>query len=802
MRRTLLGFGLVAALCALAPVPAALARQFRPRVGFAMGVLPRYGTDVAAGIPIPVAYHGGSVMRDVTVHTVFWAPPGYAFDGPPGAGVLGYRALIEQFLTDSAHDSGAASNAFSVLGQFGDGAGAGGYQIHYDPLVDSITDTDPYPAHAHQCPSPAGIATCVTDASIARELDHLIGAGAGLRGMSNIWFVFLPPDVDTCTAIAQCGSDAYAGYHSLFDLAHGPTVYSPVPDPLIEFTPPPGSDPQGNPEAESAIDTVAHEAVEAITDPEGNAWMDPNGFEVGDKCEFGPQQGTPLGYAADGSPYDQLINGHQYLVQDMWSNAVTGCVQRSTAAGGAPPLNTVDLRQFSSSVSGRLGVAQSIEVAVGLIRAHKLVALARTVSRADGRWGPVTLRGQDGSAHAVGDDRDVLAVAYNGATPGAIPADVIRTGSGGDPFTESGFTGWFDLDNGFAVHTRSGRSTVTLGPCAQTGVLTVAIGATLAPSPTDLCQTETDAAVLGVPRIGAGSTVTLTSEDNRGVYVTRPDGTLVRMTVAVGEPNSVSARPAASIGFTPTGFPTCTAFLRIGAVRCAGLVPRARYSLLRSGHRLRAGRAASRGALTLGGLPVHGGDVLTLVNSSGRRLTALHVARLRVGLVGAQTRIASGTCQPGEYWGAPLASAPNSVAVGVGVSDTGTICPAGGLARGLPAGVIAQTDEFSGGETVTQVPLIESTSPIQDETLYGAFVASAQSGLPGPSGSVVSVHSPVSLTLAWAASRHKVMFFRNVDTAAGVSVPALRPGAYLATWVLRDRVGDTRTLTTRFVDEP
>ena len=209
-------------------------------------------------------------MRNVTIHTVFWAPAGYRFDGSPGGGALGYQALIQQFFTDVAHDSGGTSNIFSTLDQYGDGSGEGTYSIHYDPAADSIVDTDPYPAQSRQCPSPSGVATCVTDPQVQQELDKLIGA-SDARGLSNIWFVLLPPDVDECISLGTCGTSAFAGYHSEFDLGHGLTIYSAIPDPQIEFTPPPGSDPEGNPEAEETIDTMAHETIEAVTNPVGNA---------------------------------------------------------------------------------------------------------------------------------------------------------------------------------------------------------------------------------------------------------------------------------------------------------------------------------------------------------------------------------------------------------------------------------------------------------------------------------------------------------------------------------------------------
>jgi hypothetical protein len=775
--------------------PAMARSAFKPRIGFAMGIEPVPGTpEIAAGPSTPVVYHGGPVMRDVTIHTIFWAPTGYHFDGSPSAGVLGYEPLVEQFLADVAHGSGTTTNLFSVLDQYGDSHGPGGYRIAYDPATDSLDEADPYPPRNRQCASPNGVATCVTDLELQQEIDKVIGAHApNERGLSNIWFVFLPPDVDTCTNVGECGTNAYAGYHSLSNLGHGATIYAAIPDPLIELTFPPGSDPEGNSEAESTIDTVGHETVEAFTNPTGSAWMDPNGFETADKCENGPTNGTPLGFASDGSPYNQLINGHEYLIQDIWSNAREGCVQGSDATGSALPLHSIDLRQFSPRVSGSIGIARRVPVTVGLIRAGgSPVALAHGETRADGSWGPVTLHASDGHEHAVGDDRDRIEVFYGSSSSSPAP-DVIQTGDGGNPFTESGYTNWFDLDSGYGVASRS----VVLGPCSQTGVLSLRVGRRLTEPPAELCGTESDAAVVDTGPIGSGTALTLSSEDNRAESAPAPNGALVKLTIGLGEPGSVAALANGQVGLRRTGFPTCTAFLRIRSVRCAGLVPGARYTLAR-----RRARAGSEGVIDVGGLGLRGGEVLVLTNRAGRRLTSLHVAHLRVDIIGEQTRIASGTCQPGDYYGPPITRPPTSGAVGIGVAGTGAICPASGRAAGLSTGDIDQTDDFSGGQTETQVPYIASTAPIQDETLYGAFEASAQSGLAGPSDSIVATGVPIALTITRAASGRRPVFrAADVDTARGVDVPALTPGSYVARWVLRDASGDTRTVTTRFVDE-
>src|SRR5205085_3020066 len=108
------------------PAPSAAARpatssgrmRFRPRVGRGMGLIPSLSSRRShrnepseAGIYTPLTYHGGPTMTGgVTVHTIFWAPGGYAFMGaPPGS--QSYEGMIEQYLSDVAAASTGISGA-------------------------------------------------------------------------------------------------------------------------------------------------------------------------------------------------------------------------------------------------------------------------------------------------------------------------------------------------------------------------------------------------------------------------------------------------------------------------------------------------------------------------------------------------------------------------------------------------------------------------------------------------------------------------------------------------------------------
>jgi hypothetical protein len=778
-----------AVLMAAAPASARTAQTFRPRIAHALGLVPRAGTPSPRPATVPLVYHGGAVMHHVTVHTIYWAPSGFAFDpAPPGSG--DYVSVINGFLRDAGADSGSTANDFSLLAQYPDRYGSGRYDIAFDSASDSIAASDPYPQRGHGCVSPGGAATCVTDAALQSEIARVIRTHApNATGLRDLWLIMLPPGVDTCLSPMACATSAYAGYHSVFDTGHGPVIYAAIPDPTLEAVPPRGSDPQGNAEAESAIDVIAHELVEAATDPEGAGWMDPTGFEIGDRCEQGPQIGSPLGYAPDGAPYNQLIAGHQYLIQAMWSNHDQGCLDRSALASPAIRLPAVTLTQYRATITGRDPVGLP-----GRRVAAELLRSGEPVGHASARTGPgggfsLTLRGSGGRATPLGDDRDDLFVSIDGQVY------VIITGSGGNPYGQSGFTGWFDLDHGFAVGTNS----VQLGPCSQTGVLTLRRNGRAVGSPLDDCSNTTNVATIKTGTNDARTLLTLDSEDNRATGPGSSAGALVTMRVTLGEPGAVAAVDNGGLALQTTGVAACTADLYRERVSCDGLVPRERYRLAGQGRSVSV-RADGGGVAQFGDRlgVLRGGQRLVLHGAGGRILTVLHVAHLRIDLRAGASTVSGGRCDPGQYVGAPP-SGPSiqSLAALFGFTFTGgqgsAPCPSSGHASGLAASPLEESDAASAGITQTTVPSISSTVPTPNATLYGPFRAIAQGGGTG--------HDPVTLRIIHAGGSHRTVFTaRDVHGPVGIPVPALGPGTYTAIWVLHDRNGDTRTLRTLFVE--
>jgi hypothetical protein len=296
--------------------------------------------------------------------------------------------------------------------------------------------------------------------------------------------------------------------------------------------------------------------------------------------------------------------------------------------------------------------------------------------------------------------------------------------------------------------------------------------------------------------------VTWSSLDNRAAQAAdspfgeNDHGGLVNVEVSAGEPDSVSGQGSfLGPSFSPTGFPTCTADLGAQAVTCSGLVPGSTYIV--NGIAATAVDDGNPGdgidGTVSAAMPVHRGDTIRLKNSSNRTLTTLTVANLRVDLTGHNATVAGGTCATDQYWGGPLSGPVSNGLAGElglgGPAGTGTVCT--GDPTGLPSDTLAQTDETSGGQTVTEVADLTDSSPLSGETVYGTFTALAEPV--GPS-------TGVSLTVTKAGGGSTAIP-GDASNPNGLTVSGLSPGNYTATWRITNANGDTRTVTTRFIEQ-
>jgi hypothetical protein len=326
-------------------------------------------------------YSGGPVMPSSTNYVVVWRPSTFASNYESGQncgsrdsnGTLpacaSYLSGLSTFFQDLAHDSGTTANSDSVSTQYNDSSGhwAGGpnygqYSASYGGV---LTDTDPYPASG--CPGAPQNGVCLTDAQLQTELQSFLSQqGEPAGSMTHEYFLVTPPGVASCIGrdaqgVWQCSGNAVssASVHDVFCAYHGMTattghyIYANVPD-LVNLdgcdpfvTTSPGGNYFCSVEntcyfnqswADGVLSAVSHEHNESVTDPQpNNAWTDwgsQAGGEIGDKCpndaldDPGAQADHPNGHDnfGEATPYNEVINGHYYLLQREWSNDGKQCL--------------------------------------------------------------------------------------------------------------------------------------------------------------------------------------------------------------------------------------------------------------------------------------------------------------------------------------------------------------------------------------------------------------------------------------------------------------------------------------------
>ncbi len=115
-------------------------------------------------------------------------------------------------------------------------------------------------------------------------------------------------------------------YHWIYDNAQATIKYAFIGDAstnLASCAPQVAVSPNGNPAADAMVSVIAHEFVEAVSDPEGLSWYDQAGFENADKCAwmYGKASKT-----ANGSFANMKLGERQYLVQQNVAANTNTCV--------------------------------------------------------------------------------------------------------------------------------------------------------------------------------------------------------------------------------------------------------------------------------------------------------------------------------------------------------------------------------------------------------------------------------------------------------------------------------------------
>jgi hypothetical protein len=160
-------------------------------------------------------------------------------------------------------------------------------------------------------------------------------------GLANYYPLFLGPKVEAQDRDGTNSVTAFCGYHRAFGSSNTTLlVYADIPytgDGCTE-----GQAPNGDLDADGAVNVLSHETNEAVTDPtDKSAWVDQAANEIGDMCS--DTFGAPLGSTSAASPkttlYNQVINGAKYYTQREFSDVAfdklgdgSGCVQSEAQA--------------------------------------------------------------------------------------------------------------------------------------------------------------------------------------------------------------------------------------------------------------------------------------------------------------------------------------------------------------------------------------------------------------------------------------------------------------------------------------
>jgi hypothetical protein len=261
------------------------------------------------GTQAGIYYHGGRIVaQDFKVESIYWST-GQTYPNGPDAGT-------------SDTNVGDGTSDHSLVGAFLRGLGGSSYyninKTYWDNLGASGTlryetgglNYVGYWADGTNAPSGT---QSVDDAAIQAEIVSGFTSGRIAYQQDTIYAVFSAGGVN----LGGGAFSQYCAYHGNFSYGGNDVIYAVMPyNAYSSGCKAQSTTPNGDP-ADYEVNTLAHEIEEANSDPDLSAWWDNRGYENADKCAW--TFGT-TSTAANGSKYNMVIGGYEWLVQRNWKN--------------------------------------------------------------------------------------------------------------------------------------------------------------------------------------------------------------------------------------------------------------------------------------------------------------------------------------------------------------------------------------------------------------------------------------------------------------------------------------------------
>jgi len=248
--------------------------------GVSMDKLPKHARN-QSGTSGNLIDHGGRILPSSNIYYIWWGNP----SGWPNDANSGLTALA-----NGLNNSGFLGDIFPQYMR--------GYGVSTQLLNNNFSDASNPPSHApststilneackviannHQTPDPNAVYVVLTS-NFPRSANYCAWHSWGSCNGVTIQVAYMP----NTTGVSGCND--------------------PVPPSCNSLS-------QGT---QSIANVLSHEFSEAITDPDGTAWYDNSGSEIGDKCAW------------MFSACVNLANGSRWQLQQEWSNALHSCVQQ------------------------------------------------------------------------------------------------------------------------------------------------------------------------------------------------------------------------------------------------------------------------------------------------------------------------------------------------------------------------------------------------------------------------------------------------------------------------------------------